>query len=640
MRKEQLFSSSLRVLAVLVCFTIAALSFKTLVPLAVRHRLKAIDENFSFSSIEYGFNTIVINQLEMPGKGISAERASILFGGSPFYPVPSVVILEEVVFQPGSSQDSADPGSASGDLPVIHIVQGEIPSAGTQFFLTRLNGVDMGGAGGSWGQIMFNRCGDSFTVAFQECTAVPGMEDAIPELLRGHNISGWCSGIFAQSKSVNGFLTEIDGEPAWASFEYQMVNGVPEARFNIDFSQVAEPAMALLDSLSRGAIMTAVPAGYLSVVLCGRDSVFFDVQLLFDSVAVWSPQVAPDTFSAQVSLDCSGFFLPNPGLVVINSGIIGINQAEISFNLAYSFGERRKLYLVLSSPGLAGEAISASIPPAFLGRLSGLSLGGELCFSTELTLDWDYPDSCDIKFDIDASRLTVEYSPIAFESIRNGGGWKCLMKDSWGNSALIGIDAASNPAFVSFHSLPPCFEALLCCSEDATFRSHNGFSVFHIRNSLIANMEQGRFVRGGSTISMQLAKNMFLGREKTLARKLQEVFLTWRLESLLSKDRILEIYANIVELGPNVFGFNSAAMYYFNERVSDISVKETAFLVSILPGPRLYHRFGVQGELPEYWDDYLNSLISICGSRGLLSEAEVLQAVGDTLVFDGQVSWR
>ena len=106
----------------------------------------------------------------------------------------------------------------------------------------------------------------------------------------------------------------------------------------------------------------------------------------------------------------------------------------------------------------------------------------------------------------------------------------------------------------------------------------------------------------------------------------------------MSKNRILEIYANIVELGPGVFGFNSAAMYYFDENAADLSAREVAFLVSILPGPGLYHRYAVQGQLPYHWNSYVNRLLTICGNRGWLDQSVVSEAVADTLIFDGAVS--
>ncbi|MCK5786435.1 MAG: transglycosylase domain-containing protein [Candidatus Sabulitectum sp.] len=610
----------------------------TLVQMSVKNRLLEFDRECTFGGIEYGLNAVIIRDLHMPGSGFSATEASVLMEGSFFHPVPSWVVLQGVIFQPVSFGDSHEPFSSSSQLPAISVLDGFIPEYGTRFYGTRIDGFDVGYATGQWGTVFVNHYRDSISVVFNHCSSIPGLEEDIPSMVRGRSISGRCTGVLGLSPAISGEITELDGKPASALFEYHLSGGIPDASFSMDFSQIADQSMALLDSLSSGAILSAVPSGSLSVGISESDTIFFSTDLRFDSMFVWSPYVAPDTFLTEAAFLCSGFIIRESGLICIESGTFSTYQLALNFDLTYSWGERRKLDLVVSNPSISGGAITASIPHALLGRLSGLTLDGELSVFTELTLDWDYPDSSDIHMDIDASELTVGYSPITFGRIRDHGGAECLMRDSWGNTVLVGLDMLTNPDFVFFDSLPFSFEPLLRCAEDATFRRHNGFSEYHVRNSIRANMVRGSFVRGGSTISMQLAKNLFLGREKTLSRKLQEVFLTWRLERWLSKDRILEIYANIVEMGPGVFGFDSAAKYYFNERVADISVREMAFLVSILPGPKLYHRYAVQGALPSHWESYIERLITICGNRGWLEMSVVSEALADTLIFDGAVS--
>ncbi|MCD4707412.1 MAG: transglycosylase domain-containing protein [Candidatus Sabulitectum sp.] len=630
--------SFLRLAVSLLSITLLIFLIHTFVSVTVKNRLTRFDAGCTFEGLEYGLNSLVVRNLQMPGIGIFSRRVSVLMSSDLFHPIPLHVVLHGVEIQPDFSQSSPGPASRSTDLPVISVIDGRIPVYSTEFYGTRINGIDMGYAGGDWGELFINRAGDSISVSFNNFSSIPGMEEVVPDMARGHRISGRCTGVLGQVSSISGLITEIDGKSASVLFKYRLQEGRSSTSFSMDFSQVADPAMALLDSLSSGAIMTAVPSGSLFVDFPGNDTIFFYTDLRFDSVSIWSTAVVQDTFSTEAAISCGGFILREPGLVVVDSGTISSYEVDLAFNLRYSWGERRKLNLVISNPALPGEAIIASIPPEFFGCLRGLTLGGKLSIFTELTLDWEYPDSSDINLNIDASQLTVGYSPITFGRIRNLSGAECFMRDSWGNSARIGLDTLTNPGFVFYDSLPLCFEPLLRCAEDASFRGHNGFSEYHIRNSIRANMSQESFIRGGSTISMQLAKNLFLGREKTLARKLQEVFLTWRLERWLSKERILEIYANIVELGPGVFGFNSAAMYYFNETVSDLSVREMAFLVSILPGPALYHRYAVRGVLPSYWKSYVERLITICGSRGWLEGSAVSEAVAETLIFDGAVS--
>lgn len=127
-------------------------------------------------------------------------------------------------------------------------------------------------------------------------------------------------------------------------------------------------------------------------------------------------------------------------------------------------------------------------------------------------------------------------------------------------------------------------------TEDSNFYNHNGFDWDAIQASAEANFESGKYLRGGSTISQQLAKNMFLTRDKTLVRKGLEAIITYRLEKVLSKREILERYFNVVQFGKNLFGIKNAAHYYFLKSPAQLNVAESAFLAMLLPSPEKYSR--------------------------------------------------
>ena len=623
------------VLAAVLPLTLAAAG-RTILIHQVRSRLHEVDPIASFSDVSFATDAVFLGHLSMPGFGIEADSVWITVEGIPFNPVASSVVIRGGSMIPPNRDDDIGLDSQGYDLPPVSAQDIILPD-GSIMFACRRSGTDLIASKGSWGEITVEKHGDQFYGVFTDLTGFPMQSSEIPSMLQEHSISGFCWGTLGDSTDFSGCLTSFDGNRASALFEYSSIGGAPRAAFSMDFSQVGEPALALLDSLTRGAVMTAVPAGSLTVSLNGSDSVLFSTSLSFDSVVIFSEAIAPDTFTTSVFLSCSGFALPAAGTLEVDSGLIRLGEAEANFSLTWLRGERSLLVMDAWNNSLTGEDITRSVPSQLMGRLNGLSLTGEMDFFVNLVLDWDHPDSCDINIDLDVSRLQVAWSPVSFSALSSSGA-TCTMRDSWGNSLVIGLDTLSNENFVVYDSIPFFFEPLLRCAEDASFRTHHGFSEYHIRNSIRADMAEGRFVRGGSTISMQLAKNLFLGREKTLARKLQEVFLTWRLERWLSKDRILELYANVVELGPGVFGFNSAALYYFNKPFTELSVRETAFLVSILPGPSVYHQYGTRGELPAYWDAYVERLISICGSRGWLEQQLVSEALSDTLIFSGPVT--
>lgn len=602
----------------------------------VKLRLREIDPEASFEEFSPGIDAVYLGGLSLPGMGICADSVWVSLSGVPFSTSANSVTVRGGTVDPFSGDEGSGSRAEEGPILSMSVQDATLPD-GSALFASRIGGSDLIASRGPWGRMTIRRQNGEFTGVFSDLRGFPMQSREIPSMLQGHSVSGFCSGELGDSASFSGRITGFDGGQASARFLYSCREGSPRAEFSMDFSEVGEPALALLDSLSGGAVMTAVPAGSLMIALDGPDSVFFETALCFDSLIVFSEAVAPDTFATSAYLSCSGFALPSRGTLSVDSGLVRIGGAEARFRLFLLREPGRRLVLDLWSDSLTGEAITGSVPTELMGRLQGLSLGGHASFFVNLVLDWDHPDSCDINIDLDATGLFVAWSPISFSALMESGA-TCTMRDSWGNARIIGLDTLQNENFVVYDSIPFFFEPLLCCAEDASFRRHHGFSEYHIRNSIRADMEQGRFVRGGSTISMQLAKNLFLGREKTLARKLQEVFLTWRLERWLTKDRILELYANVVELGPGVFGFNSAGLYYFNKPFGELSVRETAFLVSILPGPSVYHRFGVRGELPQYWDAYVERLITICGSRGWLEQRLVSEALSDTLIFRGPVT--
>src|SRR4029453_9271157 len=147
-----------------------------------------------------------------------------------------------------------------------------------------------------------------------------------------------------------------------------------------------------------------------------------------------------------------------------------------------------------------------------------------------------------------------------------------------------------SPDFVARADVPPLFVKTLLLAEDSAFFTHRGLDLGELPKALAANWAQGGAVRGASTLTQQLAKNLFLSREKSLKRKLQELALAFLLEAALGKDRILEIYLNVIEWGPGLYGLRPAARHYFGKDPGALSPKEMAFLVVMIPGPVKYQR--------------------------------------------------
>jgi monofunctional biosynthetic peptidoglycan transglycosylase len=126
-------------------------------------------------------------------------------------------------------------------------------------------------------------------------------------------------------------------------------------------------------------------------------------------------------------------------------------------------------------------------------------------------------------------------------------------------------------------------------SEDNYFFSHTGIDYDALISALADNMKNREWRFGASTISQQTVKNLYLNQAKTLSRKLQELILTRRLENELSKNEILELYLNIIEFGPELYGIANASQYYFNKSPKEVNAAEGAYLALLMPSPRKYH---------------------------------------------------
>jgi len=139
--------------------------------------------------------------------------------------------------------------------------------------------------------------------------------------------------------------------------------------------------------------------------------------------------------------------------------------------------------------------------------------------------------------------------------------------------------------WISLRSIPKILERTIIVAEDASFWVHDGVDFYEIKESFRTNWEKGRLARGGSTITQQLAKNLYLSPQKSILRKIEEMIIAREMEKKLTKGRILELYINNIELGRGIFGILSASEYYFDKRPEQLTISEMIRLCAIIPKP-------------------------------------------------------
>ena len=164
-------------------------------------------------------------------------------------------------------------------------------------------------------------------------------------------------------------------------------------------------------------------------------------------------------------------------------------------------------------------------------------------------------------------------------------GTTALIEQRVRESARAGRRLTVRQEWVAFDRIPRPLREAVRVSEDAAFYTHNGIDYVELREAIKRDLDEGRFARGGSTITQQLAKNLYLSAAKSPLRKLKEFFIARRLEKALAKERIFHLYLNVIEFGPGVFGVQAASRYYFERDVADLDLERAVRLTAIIPRP-------------------------------------------------------
>lgn len=191
-----------------------------------------------------------------------------------------------------------------------------------------------------------------------------------------------------------------------------------------------------------------------------------------------------------------------------------------------------------------------------------------------------------------------------------------LLSETFIQEVTEGVDAPvfvgpGTPGYIGIDAVPSYVPALMHLSEEVAFFDNNGFSRTLIARAVRTNIADGRYVYGGSTVTQQLVKNLYFSREKTIARKVQEAVIVWAVEASVPKWRILELYMNCIEFGPNVYGIQAAAQHYFGVDAATLTPLEAAFLAALKPAPWRGDAVRARGESPaqDWWNERLVVLL-------------------------------
>lgn len=358
------------------------------------------------------------------------------------------------------------------------------------------------------------------------------------------------------------------------------------------------------------------------------DPVYADLafDLRTEGVIVDRPGLAPEpvgpfgfALSGDAELTVPRLDDPEALRLAVGAPLVSLRGPEGHIDAAVSglldlTGEAPVIYAKGDTGSMDAAALPGAFPEGLIPLLSDIGLRGRFGLRGRLYLDLADPEDLGLRVKANTRRLRITRLPsqMRFDRLRTRFTTRFEMPDETVITREVGPET---DRWLTLDQVPPLLPIAIMAQEDGGFFKHGGISMFHLRESLGQNLSKGRFFRGGSTLTMQLARNLYLNHRKTLSRKLQELVVAWLLEQNFTKSELLTLYINVVEFGPDVFGIKEAAAYYFDKDPLDLTTVETIFLVRLLPGPRLYHEQFVKRKLSRGFANGIKRLISLLISR-------------------------
>mgnify|MGYP001178329118 CR=1 FL=1 len=436
------------------------------------------------------------------------------------------------------------------------------------------------------------------------------------------------------------YSTEVAGKarPDAATSSLSVRALVPTDGTDVAFTLEGGPVSLAMLGIQEGAaglvdVSRATVAGRARVVLAADGGTLsFDAELGTRALSVNSARLSSDVVrgldtelrargvaSATGEIRLDDFAATMGSLRLLGSGVLDQQPDYATATFRFEI------------PTATCQSLLSSIPSALLSALQGTQLGGTFGARGHFAFDSRTPNDLDLQYDVqDRCKMTQVPDALSPDRFRQSFVHRIYLPDGTTADELTGPGTSN---WTALDDISPYMQVAVMTTEDGAFPRHRGFNHAAIRASIIANLKARRFVRGASTITMQLAKNLFLTREKTLGRKLEELVLTDYLEQTFTKDEILELYLNVIEFGPAVYGVTSAAEYYFGRTPAELNLAECLFLSSLLPAPLRYAAMR-DGETPtEGWMRTLGTLMQVAHRNGLITDAELAEGQEETVSF-------
>lgn len=316
-------------------------------------------------------------------------------------------------------------------------------------------------------------------------------------------------------------------------------------------------------------------------------------------------------------------------IVLDSTSTVQLNKIKVKPFLKYSVEKDTVYQLKADIPKMKAQDFIVSLPKGLFSNFEGMEAEGTFSYGLNFIYNKNRPR--DIVFDSSLKKeglKIIKYGAADLGKLNGAFTYRAIENGVQQRPVFVGLN---NPFYTPLNEISPYLRKAVLTSEDPSFFRHRGFITEAFKQSIIKNIKTRKFTRGASTISMQLVKNVFLTREKTLSRKLEEILLVYILENnrIVGKERMLEVYFNIIEWGPNVYGVGEAAQYYFQKHPSELSLDESIYLASIVPRPKAFMwKFDSQGNLKSYAERHNEYIKKLMLRRRLLVPEDTIAQNG------------
>ncbi|RTY81966.1 glycosyl transferase [Flavobacterium sp. ZB4P23] len=319
------------------------------------------------------------------------------------------------------------------------------------------------------------------------------------------------------------------------------------------------------------------------------------------------------------------FLLGSDFISIDSTSTVQLNKIKFHPYVAYETEKDTIYKLKVNIPKMNAQDFITSLPDGLFANFQGMKASGTFDYKLDFAFNQNKPNQLVFDSKLKKENLKItKYGEANLNKLNGEFVYRALIKNVLQRPVLVG---SANPNFTPLDRISPYLRKSVLTTEDPSFFSHRGFISEAFKQSIIKNIKTKKFSRGASTISMQLVKNVFLSREKTVSRKLEEILLVYILENnrIVNKERMLEVYFNIIEWGPNVYGIGEASQFYFQKAPLELSLNECLYLARIIPSPKKFmYQFNDQGMLKDFAVQQESFLTNIMFRRGLLTSEDTI----------------